>query len=140
MHDYAKVREYLEERSGTEFSVDRAIQASLALRKIVKPVLPFAKNAEPPVWFYIGVKNDYIVVPRMFCSCKDFVINVMSMRNKPFCKHLVLQFMSEVKGMYRIVAIPSVSDYSKIINEILSINISPTLRKLLYESTTVKRG
>jgi len=140
MHDYTKVKQYLEERGSLEFSEDRAIQASLTLRKIVKPILLFAGNAEPPVWFYIGVRNDYIIVPRAFCSCKDFVINVMSMKNKPFCKHLVLQFMSEAMNIYRTVAIPSISDYLKIVREILSTNISPTLRKLLYESTTIKRG
>jgi len=140
MHDYAKVKEYLEEKGGVEYSGDRAIQASLSLRKIVKPILLFAENAEPPAWFYIGVKNDHIIIPRIFCSCKDFVVNVMSMKNKTFCKHLVLQYMSEARAMYRTVAIPSVSDYLKVIREILSINISPTLRKLLYESTTIKRG
>jgi len=140
MHDYTKIKEYLEEKGSVEFSEDRAIQASLSLRKIVKPILLFAGNAEPPVWFYIGVKNDYVIIPRTFCSCKDFVVNVMSVKNKLFCKHLVLQFVSEARSVYRTVAIPSVSDYLKIIREILSINISPTLRKLLYESTTIKRG
>jgi len=133
MHDYTKVKEYLVEKGTAEFGGDRAIQASLALRKIVKPILLFAGNAEPPVWFYIGVKNDYVIVPRMFCSCKDFVVNVMSTKNKPFCKHLVLQLVSEARNMYRTVAIPSITDYLKIIREVLSINISPTLRKLLYE-------
>ena len=123
---------YLREKGFEEFKKDKTLQSSLALKRLVKPVFRFARDIESPIWFYVGTRSDHLIMPRIFCSCKDFVINVMSRKSKHVCRHLIIQFIGEQKGFYRVVELPDVETFVKIVYEILDINISPTLRKLLY--------
>ena len=130
--DYTDTYAYLEEKSTEDFLKDKSIQSSLALKRLIKPILQFNKNVEPPVWFYVSPRRDHLIVPRTYCSCKDFIINVMSRKKKQVCRHLIIQYIGNIKKMYRTIIIPDLDTFLKIINEILDINISPTLRKLLY--------
>jgi predicted nucleic acid-binding Zn finger protein len=131
--DYTSIRRYLSGKSVEELSSDRRIYSSLLLKRLVKPILGFKKDYEPPIWFYVAPNRDYIIVPETYCSCKDFIINVMSRKNREVCRHLVIQYLGGLKKIYREVLIPDMESYTRIIYEILDINISPTLRKLLYQ-------
>ncbi len=124
---------YIDEIDVEHVLENKSITSSLALKRLVKPRLLFiGGDIEPHVWFYVGPRGDYVIVPKTYCSCKDFVINVMSRKKKRVCRHLIIQFIGSRKGLYRVVDIRDLETFSKIIHEILDINISPTLRKLLY--------
>jgi len=122
--------EKLPENAHLDYRGDGEIQSIVGLKKIVKVLIEGSSN--PPVWVYVGSSRDYLIIPRTFCSCMDFIINVMSKGVKPYCKHIVAQYIVEEKGLYREVRVPNMEILIKIINEILDLNISSTLRRYLH--------
>lgn len=54
------------------------------------------------VWVVVGKEKEYLVIPRLFCSCTDFHINVTLRRKYSFCHHLLAQALAEAVG-YEIV-------------------------------------
>ncbi|MEM1834480.1 MAG: metal-binding protein [Thermosphaera sp.] len=83
------------------------------------------------VWVYMGPRSDYLIVPRSFCSCKDFMIRVASTRKTLACKHLVGVELALRLGKKRDLALDA-DTCVKIAFEVLEKNLSPTLRKALY--------
>ncbi|MGB9827968.1 MAG: metal-binding protein [Thermosphaera sp.] len=83
------------------------------------------------IWVYTGPRGDYLLVPRSFCSCKDFMIRTASTKKTPACKHLVGLELAAKLGKKREVSL-SAEDCVRIVFEILEKNLSPTLRKALY--------
>lgn len=126
-----KLREHLERINISEVLRNRTISSSLLLKRVVKPKLLFLERDYTPVWFYVGVR-DYVVIPKTYCSCMDFVVNVMSRKSKLVCRHLLIQYISEKTNTYREVRVNDNEELSRIISEVININISPTLRKLLF--------
>jgi len=51
-------------------------------------------------WIVVGREKDYWVIPRLYCSCDDFYINVISRRSASFCYHLLAQAIAEKTGKY----------------------------------------
>lgn len=51
-------------------------------------------------WIVVGKKRDYWVIPRLYCSCDDFYVNVISRRSAPLCYHLLAQAIAERVGKY----------------------------------------
>jgi predicted nucleic acid-binding Zn finger protein len=51
-------------------------------------------------WIVVGRKRDYWVIPRLYCSCDDFYINVISRKSTPLCYHLLAQAIAERTGRY----------------------------------------
>lgn len=85
---------------------------------------------DPGIWIYVGVDRDYIVLPRVYCSCTSFSIEVIGGR-RSFCKHLVYQLISEAQRSYRVIEV----DYEtlhRVVKEIMDLNISTSLRRILY--------
>ncbi len=122
------------ERLVLENVSDKTIWSSVSLKRIVKPILLYmGRDYYPPIWFYVGIKRDYVIVPRIYCSCKSFTINVMTRNRKKVCRHLVIQHIAEKMGLYRVVEIDDPDTYIRIIWEILDIERSPLLRKLLHK-------
>ena len=127
----AETFRYISEVKKTGFLGNRSIQSSLMLKRLVKPRL-LSIDICPPLWFYTGVKRDYVVIPRVYCSCKSFVINVMSRKSVKTCRHLLIQAIGEENGLYREAAINDLDTLYKIVKEILDLGISPTLRRVLH--------
>ena len=131
--DISSTMKYLNELNVDEIIRNKSLMSSLALKRLVKPILKFlGRDVEAPIWFYVGTRGDHIIVSKTYCSCKDFVINVMSRKKKPVCRHLIIQVVGSKKGLYRVVEIESLDLFYKIIHEISSIGLSPTLRRLLH--------
>jgi predicted nucleic acid-binding Zn finger protein len=113
--------------------IDREVYARVLLKKIVKLIIKINNEVyEPPTYFYIGERNDHLIIPYIYCTCKNFTIRVMVKKEKKTCKHLLMLRLALEKSMYRTIMIRELDLYRKIINEIINIGISPTLRKLLY--------
>ncbi|MET1160764.1 MAG: hypothetical protein ABWW65_07380 [Thermoprotei archaeon] len=115
---------------------DKPLYSELVTKRVIKPVIKGFLN-ELPIWFYTGVRGDYVLVSRVYCSCKDYIINIMSRKSKKSCKHLIIQKLAEETNEYRVVEVEDLDTLYKIVREILEIGISPTLRGLLHRSKVV---
>jgi len=56
-------------------------------------------------WIVVGRRKDYWVIPRLYCSCDDFYINVISRRSTPLCYHLLAQAIAERTGRYDVFSV-----------------------------------
>ncbi len=126
--------EYIEGLTERELRNMREAYALAGLRKMIRI---FIKDygMEAPTWIYLGHREDHIVIPKTYCTCKNFNIGVMTRKQLLSCKHLIVQWIAERNNRYRTLRI-NIDDYRKIIKEILEIGISPTIRKLLYMEKT----
>jgi len=52
------------------------------------------------VWTALGENQEHLIYPRLYCSCQDFYKNVVIMRKKELCKHLIAQVISEAIKNY----------------------------------------
>ncbi|MHC1601327.1 MAG: hypothetical protein ACXQTI_00430 [Candidatus Nezhaarchaeales archaeon] len=52
------------------------------------------------IWIVVGKRRDYWVIPKLYCSCDDFYINVISRRKRVLCYHLLAQALAEKMGKY----------------------------------------
>lgn len=54
------------------------------------------------IWIVIGKKKEYFVIPRIYCQCNEFYINVVIKRKSDFCYHILAQAIAEKTGKYEI--------------------------------------
>ena len=53
------------------------------------------------VWIATGKKVNHIIYPKLYCSCQDFYKSVVITGEKPFCKHILAQIISEILKDYK---------------------------------------
>ncbi len=90
------------------------------------------------LWFYLGKKEVYLVIPMMFCSCMDFLINVVERKIVPACYHLASQILAENYGKYRRLSNITVDEEEAILEEVEKYKYSPTLVRLLVKKEQIK--
>lgn len=128
--DFRKNYFELDERKISE------IRATLSLidlysKRFVKLLVNYGDSSwDPNIWVYTGVDRDYVIIPRIYCSCTSFAIEVLSGR-KRYCKHLIYQLASYSNKNYRILIVSDETLY-KVISEIMDLEKSVTLRRILY--------
>jgi len=54
------------------------------------------------LWIVKGRRADYLVIPRIFCSCNGYIYGVSRGLPRP-CYHLIAQAFAEKFGLYRVV-------------------------------------
>ena len=54
------------------------------------------KPSKRQVWIVVGRTRDYQVIPRLFCMCDDFYLNVVVRGSDPLCYHILAQMIAEV--------------------------------------------
>ncbi len=136
--DYRVVKEYINELSVEQLESMKRIVSPVTLRKFIKIVIKEGKSKyEAPIWLYIGTRSDHIIVPRLYCSCKHFVIRVMSEKQSLGCIHIVGQKLAEEKRLYRVIEM-SHKEYLEAIYEIIRYGRSRVIRKILYSSKARK--
>ena len=82
------------------------------------------------LYVFRGARRDYIVSPCRFCMCEDFVINFVNRDRQSPCYHVVGFKIAELRG--KIVELEiDIDTLAKIVEEVVGIGISPTLRKIL---------
>ncbi len=47
------------------------------------------------VWIALGENDEYLLYPKLYCSCQDFYKTVVIQRRRSFCKHLLAQVICE---------------------------------------------
>ncbi len=82
------------------------------------------------LYFFRGRERDYLIVPGLYCSCRDFQFNVVLRGRRPSCYHLVVAEVLRREGRLRELKM----GYEDIVNtvfEILYEGRSSILRKLM---------
>jgi len=90
------------------------------------------------LWFYLGKKEVYLIIPMTFCSCMDFLINVVERKIVPTCYHLASQILAENYGKYRRLSNITVDEEEAILEEVEKYKYSPTLVRLLVKKEQIK--
>ena len=47
------------------------------------------------IWIALGENDEYLIYPKLYCSCQDFYKAVVIQRRRSFCKHLLAQVICE---------------------------------------------
>lgn len=81
-------------------------------------------------WIFSSRERDYLIIPKVYCGCMDFELNVIMRGSKKYCYHLITQYIAESRGMFRELRI-SDELLKDIITEVLYVGRSNTLRKLM---------
>lgn len=91
--------------------------------------------------FFLGEKEDHIMIPPAYCSCTDFKINSIMRRRRPYCYHLLAYCLNERSGKVALVRNEYLSNVyggeiltilvRRIVKEIYTIGRSPTLRRFM---------
>lgn len=99
-----------EELYGAKFL--KAIEAvdSYSVKKYV--FLPSNRT----VWIVIGKKREYFVIPKLYCQCNEFYINVVIRRKSDLCYHILAQAIAEKIGKYETYKVPD-SDFIRLNEE-----------------------
>ncbi len=69
------------------------------------------------IWIVKGNNKDYHILPKVYCSCSDFYKNVVISRNQDFCKHLIVQVISESLDDYTTIRLKD-RDFQKLIDSL----------------------
>lgn len=104
------IKKRLEEIYGTKYI--KAIEAleSFSVKKYI--FLP----SNRVVWIVIGKKREYFVIPRIYCQCNEFYINVVIRRKSDLCYHILAQAIAERIGKYETYKV-SDSDFIRLNTE-----------------------
>lgn len=105
-----ETREELQKKYGLRFDQAEKLVASMAVKKYV------FKPSGKIVWIVVGRKKEYFVIPKLYCQCDDFYINVVIRRKMGFCYHLFAQAIAEKRVSYEIFDVPD-SDFKRLNNE-----------------------
>jgi predicted nucleic acid-binding Zn finger protein len=55
------------------------------------------------IWTALGTEREYIIYPKLFCSCIDFYKEVVVKKSRRFCKHLIAQIISKGLNKYNLI-------------------------------------
>ncbi len=61
------------------------------------------KPSQHDVWIVVGRIRDYQVIPRLFCMCDDFYLNVVTRRTDLLCYHMLAQMMAEARKKFDLI-------------------------------------
>lgn len=86
------------------------------------------------LYVFYGRDRSYIMIPRMFCSCKDFELNVISRGLRGACYHLASLELAKNRNMLRVHEV-SCEALKAIALELLLGEDSLTLRKVAHSLT-----
>ncbi|MEM4717951.1 MAG: hypothetical protein QXE81_04225 [Desulfurococcaceae archaeon] len=87
-------------------------------------------NKIKSLWIFIGRERDYLLIPGVFCNCKDFIFRTVINKTSKFCKHQLGLHIAIYKKKYVEINLDPQRLYI-IMSEILSRGFSIELRKVL---------
>jgi len=123
---YVKTLTYL---SSNDLDVPARSKTAVRERRVVK-VNVNGKDFT----FFKGRDRDYLLIRRLFCTCKDFEFNVVLRRKRPACYHLIATEVAERGGRNVVRELQlSVDEFYDIVYELVLDGKSNTLRKLLLK-------
>ncbi|TFG25258.1 MAG: hypothetical protein EU529_01650 [Promethearchaeota archaeon] len=75
------------------------------------------KPSNRTVWTAMGENDEYLIYPKLYCSCQDFYKNVVVKKKRIFCKHLLAQTICEALNNYHEIEIKDI-EFKKFIQEL----------------------
>jgi predicted nucleic acid-binding Zn finger protein len=90
-------------------------------------------NEERAIWIYTGRQRDYVLVPGLFCSCKDFTLRTIIGRISNYCKHQLGLYIAISRKKYLELTMLPNEAYT-IIMEVVDKGFSPLLRKKMSKT------
>ena len=124
---YRRVVKAIDE--GVKNPPDKAIEL-VRLRRIIKLISESGKI----IYIALGTTGDYLLIPKLFCTCKDFELNVVIRRTKGTCYHLIALELALKSNSFRELRVND-DVLNDIMYEILFGGRSVTLRKKLLGIT-----
>ncbi len=121
--NYRDLGKYLESTSPSD--LDERVLEAIHERRVVKLTCN-----DVSLWVFNGRERDYLIVPRMYCSCMDFELNVVIRGSKPFCYHLIAQRISELRNAFKDLKV-DMSTLIDVLIELIYLSRSPTLRRII---------
>jgi predicted nucleic acid-binding Zn finger protein len=100
----------LQDEYGLKYSNAEELVSSKAVKKYI--FTPSLKT----VWIVVGREKEYFVMPRFYCQCDDFYINVVIRKRSKLCYHLFAQALAERLGNFEVYEVPD-SDFIRLNNE-----------------------
>ena len=61
------------------------------------------KPSESITWIVKGRARQYMVIPKIYCTCRSFYQEVVISRDSTMCYHLLAQQIAEIRDQYEIV-------------------------------------
>lgn len=78
---------------------DKSSEILLALKRgITKYIF---KPSNRIIWTAIGENDEYLIYPKIYCSCIDFYKRVVIKKEKVVCKHLIAQTISDALNNFK---------------------------------------
>ena len=108
-----------------------------ALEMLTISTIVRVKCSGRTLWFYVGPHSVHYIIPRTYCTCVDFNMNVIFRGRVCSCYHLILQVICECMG--RVVEIELNPDVvEKVMEEVEDSENSRTLRTIIIKHRTLK--
>ncbi len=92
-------------------------------------------SVNPEIVIFVGEKQDYVIVPQNYCSCKDYLLNVVIRRRRRSCYHILAYCIALRIGRVREIVTQEYGVKTLIVRETITLGKSPTLRKLFEFQT-----
>lgn len=134
------VRELLEhfEKKYLESKADAILKLDEDIRSRVRKALEYRGRVKLVrcrvdrriTWLIIGPDTVHYIIPKTYCSCKDYNVNVIHREVKRPCYHMILQVIANAEGDYLDVELkPEILE--EILDEVEELEDSETLRRII---------
>ena len=86
--------EYFKERYGKKFvRALRVVEENKVKKYEFHP-------SESTTWIVRGRQRQYMIIPKIYCTCRSFYQEVVISRESTMCYHLLAQQIAELRGEY----------------------------------------
>ena len=89
--------DYFREKYGKKFV--RALRV-VEEKKVDKYMF---KPSDSTTWIVKGRTRQYMVIPKIYCTCRSFYQEVVISRESTMCYHLLAQQIAEIRNQYKLV-------------------------------------
>jgi predicted nucleic acid-binding Zn finger protein len=69
------------------------------------------------IWTAIGENDEYLIYPKIYCSCIDFYNRVVLKRKKLVCKHLIAQTVCEALNSFENIIVEE-KDFNEFMSQL----------------------
>jgi len=77
------------------------------------------KPSNRVIWLALGESREYLIYPKLYCSCLNFYKEVVINQSIGYCKHLITQVICEALNKYKKVELKD-KEFEDLINNLES--------------------
>jgi len=95
-------------------------KADKVLAVIKKGITKYTyKPSNRVIWLALGENREYLIYPKLYCSCLNFYKEVVINQSIGYCKHLITQVICEALNKYKKVELKD-KEFEDLINNLES--------------------